>query len=52
MFNLKVNFSLKPECGIAESIAEGVDGGIDIAEAVGNVPNDWRNEVLKIDQVS
>ena len=47
-----LNFTLKPECGVAESIAEGVDGGVDVAQAVCNVPNDWRNEVLKINQVS
>ena len=44
--------SLKPECSIAEGVAEWVNGGVDVAEAVGNVPDNWRNEVLKINFVS
>jgi hypothetical protein len=45
------NISLS-ECSIAEGVAEWVNGGVDVAEAVGNVPDNWRNEVLKINFVS
>ena len=54
MLNLLVAFkifsnlpSVLPECGIAESVAERINCRVDIAEAVGNVPDYSRNEFLK-----
>ena len=33
------SLDLKPECGIAECITERVNGRVDVAEAVGDVPD-------------
>ena len=41
-------FYFLPECGIAESVTEGVDGGVDVAKAVCDIPDPFRNDALKI----
>ena len=37
-----------PEGGVTEGVAEGVDGRVDVAEAVGDVPDQLGNELLQI----
>ena len=39
-------FDVEPKGGIAESVAEGVDGGVDVTEAVGKHPDKGWNHVL------
>ena len=46
-FNISVQiFDVEPKGGIAESVAEGVDGGVDVTEAVGKHPDKGWNHVL------
>ena len=39
-------FDVEPKGGIAKSVAEGVDGGVDVTEAVGKHPDKGWNHVL------
>ena len=39
-------FDIEPKGGIAESVAEGIDGGVDVTEAVGKHPDKGWNHVL------
>ena len=39
-------FDVEPKGGIAESVAEGIDGGVDVTEAVGKHPDKGWNHVL------
>ena len=39
-------FGVEPKGGIAKSVAEGVDGGVDVTEAVGKHPDKRWNHIL------
>ena len=39
-------FDVEPKGGIAKSVAEGIDGGVDVTEAVGKHPDKGWNHVL------
>ena len=41
-----------PEGGVTERVAERVDGGVEVAQAVGDVPHKLRDELLQITHYS